>query len=246
MSDVGIGSHAVTRDRPVVLLHGLATNASRTSRETGFVDLLEDSGRLVVAPDLPGHRGPHEPVDPAAYSDFEAQVLAELPEGPLDAVGFSLGARTLLVLAAEHPERFGRLVVAGVGANLFRRDGASRALADLLDPPPEVEVEVEVEASEHVPTAHHFLRLSAAIGQDVRALAALLRRPDPPEITPELLARIPHPAGGVLGGAASAGPVEPLADALADPTVSVLRGGDHFATPKAMGFVDAALRHLGC
>jgi len=230
--------------RPVVLLHGLATNAARTWLETGFVDLVGDLGRRVVAPDLPGHRGAGEPTDPAAYADFEAQVLAMLPEEPVDVVGFSLGARTLLLLAAEHPDRFGRLVVAGVGENLFRRDGSSRALADLLDPQGEGEVEVEDEGSALAPTVHHFRRLAAAIGQDVTALAALLRRPNPPEVTPTLLARVVHPTAVILGDADFAGPVEPLAEALPHATVTVLRGVDHFATPKAMGFIDAALDHL--
>ena len=234
-------------DGPVVLLHGLATNAARTWVETGFVDLVGDLGRPVVAPDLPGHRGPDESTDPESYRDFESQVLALLPDEPVDAVGFSLGARTLLLLAAGHPERFGRLVVAGVGANLFRRDGSSRVLADLLDPPAGIDGEGSIEgegSGEVVPLVHHFRQLAASIGQDPRALAALLRRPDPPEVTPELLARVTHPTAVVLGDRDVAGPVEPLAEALPRATTTVLRGVDHFATPKSMGFLDAALRHL--
>ncbi|HND55321.1 MAG TPA: hypothetical protein PLV92_23065, partial [Pirellulaceae bacterium] len=37
---------------PVLLLHGLATNAERTWRDTGWIDLVRDSGSSVIAPDL--------------------------------------------------------------------------------------------------------------------------------------------------------------------------------------------------
>src|SRR4051812_24780975 len=121
------------RTAPVLMLHGLATNAARTWVETGWVDLVKDAGRPVIAPDLLGHGTAPQPTDPAAYDGFEQYVVDLLPGEPVDVVGFSLGARTLLVLAAAHPDRFGKLVVAGVGANLFRRDGSSAALADALD-----------------------------------------------------------------------------------------------------------------
>lgn len=112
---------------PVLLLHGLATSANRTWRETGWIDLLQDEGRLVVAPDLPGHAVVDPPTDPDGYASFEADVWSHAPDEPFDAIGFSLGARTLLWLASEHPGRIRRLVVAGVGANLFRHDDTSDA-----------------------------------------------------------------------------------------------------------------------
>ncbi len=36
-----------------------------------------------------------------------------------------MGARVLLTIASDQPDRFDRLVVAGVGANLFRDDPAT-------------------------------------------------------------------------------------------------------------------------
>lgn len=238
--------------RPVLLLHGLATNATRTWGETGWIDLLGDAGRTVIAPDLLGHGSAPQPRDPAAYDAFEDSVLALLPDEPVDAVGFSLGARTLLVLAAAHPERFGRLVVAGVGANLFRQDGSSAALADALsgdghagstgdgsDEPAD-----DDDAAEPHPMVHHFRQLAASSGQSIEALVALLRRPNPPRLDAEVLARVTHPTLVVLGDRDFAGPADPLVEALPNATLVTLRGVDHFATPKAMGFLDAAFRHL--
>lgn len=219
---------------PVVLLHGLATNARRTWRETGWIDLLGDMGRTVVAPDLPGHGDGEQPTDAAAYADFEADTLARLPDEPFDGVGFSLGARTLLAIAATHPDRVRRLVVAGVGANLVRHDGASRLLADALG---------ESDTGTDDPLVHHFEALARSSGQSIGALRALLTRPNPPDMA-ELLPRVHQEVLVVLGEHDFAGPAEPLLDLLPDARLVTLRGVDHFATPKAMGFLDAGLDFL--
>lgn len=217
---------------PVVLVHGLATNAARTWRDNGWIDLLADQGRTVVAPDLLGHGSAPAPHDPAAYATLEDHLAAQLPDEQVDAIGFSLGARSLLVLACRTPERFRRLVVAGVGANLFRHDDASPladAFAGEADPPP---------------WADYFLRQAVAAGCDPAALAALLRRPATDGITDEGLARITAPVLVVLGDADFVGPADPLLDRLPDARLVTLRGVDHFATPKSFGFIDAALDFL--
>lgn len=216
--------------QPVLLLHGMATNAERTWRETGWIDLLTDFGAEVLAPDLLGHGSAPQPTDPAAYYGFEQYVLDMLGDEPVYAVGFSLGARTLLALAIEHPERFARIVVAGVGANLFRRDGSSAALA------------AAIESDSDEPMVHHFRQLAASCGQSLEALTALLRRPNPPEVTEERLADMTVPTLVVLGDQDFAGPADPLVDALPNVTFVPLRGVDHFSTPKQMGFIDATLR----
>jgi len=223
-----LGSYAV-RALPVVLLHGLATSSRRTWRETGWIDLLEDAGRDVVAPDLPGHGGA-----PAAL-DLEAATEAHLPPGPCDAVGFSLGARVLLGMAAAHPNRFNRLVVAGVGANLFRLDPEHArmircALAGDVDP--------------DNPVAHHFAALADNPDVDNEAVVALLDQPRSP-LAAEDLARIDLPVLVVLGDQDFAGPADPLVEALPDARLVTLSGVDHFATPKDFGFLDAALDFLG-
>ena len=105
----------MTASTPVVLLHGFATSSARTWWENGWLDLLKEAGREPVAIDILGHGNADKPHDPAAYADLEGWVAERLPDGPLDAIGFSLGARLLL----------------GVGLNLrgilrflqrFRRD----------------------------------------------------------------------------------------------------------------------------
>lgn len=215
-------------DPAVLLLHGLATSSRRTWRETGWIDLLEDAGRSVIAPDLPGHGG----APPAP--DLEAAVAAHLPHQRCDAVGFSLGARILLGLAARDPARFGRLVVAGVGENLFREDRARAAM---------IRRAIAGDAEPDNPVAHHFAALAADPDVDGEAVVAMLAQPQP-ALGPVELAAIELPVLVVLGDRDFAGPPDRLVEALPQATLVTLRGVDHFATPKDFGFVDAALDFL--
>ena len=222
-------------DAPVVLLHGLATSAARTWGENGWLDIIGDSGRTVIAPDLPGHGAPPQPREPEAYADLAAQVAAGLPAdvGPVDAVGFSLGAKLLLQMAVAEPDRFSHLVVAGVGANLFRHDSSGLVAAALRG-----------EGDPANPVARYFATLAAHPDSDAQALAALMTAPQPP-LTPEMLAAVACPVLVVLGDRDFAGPADPLVEALPDAKLVTLRNTDHFATPKNFAFIDATLGFLG-
>ncbi len=218
---------------PVALVHGFATSSARTWGDNGWLDLLADSGRTTIPIDLLGHGSADKPHDPAAYDAMEALVLAQLPEEPVDAIGFSLGARVLLTLACEHPERFGRLVLTGVGANLLRSEGSDIILRA-----------IEGDGDATNPVVQYFAALAQQPGVDRAALAACLQSPRP-ALTPELLACVQLPVLVVIGDKDFAGPGEPLADALPQAELVTLRNVDHFATPKDFGAIDAALDFLG-
>jgi len=220
---------------PVVLLHGLATSAARTWGENGWIDLIKESGRPVLAIDLLGHGDADKPHDPEAYEQLEALVAAQLPDEPVDIIGFSLGARTALALAIENPARFRKIVVAGVGANLFRDDeerraGIARGVAG--DPDPEDR------------TSAYFAQLAESPEIDRDALAALLRRKRALPVTVEGLAGVTNPVLVVLGDQDFAGPADPLLEALPNATFLRLRRADHFSTPKDFGFIDGALQFI--
>ena len=216
----------------VLLLHGFATSAARTWGENGWLDVLGDTGRTVLAPDLLGHGTAPKPHDPEAYSDLAGAVAETLPDTPIDAVGFSLGARTLLQLAVRRPAQFRRLVVAGVGANLFRPERSNaiqRALRGQADPAD--------------PVARYFAGLAAHPDADPEALVALTEAGGRP-LTPGELGAVTCPTLVVLGEHDFAGPADPLVDALPDARLVTLPRTDHFATPKAFGFMDATLDFL--
>ena len=119
---------------PVVLVHGWGGSFESTWQRSGFTALLEDAGLQVIGVDLLGHGTAPKPHDPEAYADLTERLLDALPDQPVDAIGFSLGAMTLLRLAIAQPHRFNRIVLAGVGANLFDRDEAgTRAIVAGLE-----------------------------------------------------------------------------------------------------------------
>ena len=227
---------SVPTDPPVVLIHGLATSSARTWGETGWLDLLADAGREVVTVDLPGHGGRASLADEAEYARVEEIISAELPDGPVDAVGFSAGARILLSLAVDRPERFGRLVLAGIGANVIRSDDHD-AFAGALSA-------ADVASDDADPIVHHFAELARSSGTDLDAVTAMMRRIRTP-LTDDDLARVTADVLVVIGDRDFAGPGEPLAERIPNARLVVLPGVDHFATPKSMGFLGAGLDHLG-
>jgi pimeloyl-ACP methyl ester carboxylesterase len=219
---------------PIVLVHGLATSSARTWGETGWLDLLADAGRTTIPIDLPGHGTAMSVDDPTVVADLEGWVIDRLPDESVAAVGFSLGARILLTVAAAHPDRFERLVVAGVGRNLFEHDSArgeriARAIAGDADPDD--------------PEAGHFHALADAPDIDRQVLAELMTRPRP-HLDAAVLSTVAMPVLVVCGDQDFAGPAEPLVEALPDARLVTLRRTDHFATPKSFDFLDAALDFL--
>lgn len=216
-------------DTPVVLIHGFATSAERTWREPGWLDLISEAGRPVIAVDLLGHGNAPKPHDPSEYERLEEAVLAELPEQPVDAIGFSMGARVLLMLASTHPERFRRIVLAGIGKNVFAREGGdaiARAVEGDFDPDNMV--------------LAHFNSLGNTPDNDPAALAAFMRRESPP-LTRQDLARVTAPALVVVGEQDFVMPADELVEALPNARFLLLPRVDHFGTPKDFTFIDEAL-----
>jgi pimeloyl-ACP methyl ester carboxylesterase len=219
---------------PIVLVHGWGGSFDATWHDNGFTQLLRDAGRDVVRVDLLGHGTAPKPHDPEAYADLTTRVTDALPDRPVDAIGFSLGAITLLRLATREPQRFNRLVLAGIGQSVFDSDNSrtERIIAALDgrgDPDDNL--------------SRLFVQYANQRGNDVVALKAVLNRPAAP-MSPEMLATVTCPTLVVIGDRDFAGPGEPLAEALPNATLRTLRNVDHFATPEAFGFIDAALAFL--
>jgi pimeloyl-ACP methyl ester carboxylesterase len=222
-------------EEPILLVHGFASSFERNWREPGWVDVLEEEGRRVIGVDLLGHGEAEKPTDPEAYAHLERWVEAALPaEGQVDAVGFSLGGQLLLRVASYAPERFRRIVVGGVGENIFasgRADSAAQAIED--GQPGESDHEA----------AGAFARFAQAPGNEPAALAACLRRPHEP-VTEEQLAKVKVPVLLVLGDRDFVGSADRLLAALPDAKLASLAGADHFGTPKDFRFIDAAVAFL--
>jgi pimeloyl-ACP methyl ester carboxylesterase len=216
---------------PVVLVHGWGGSFATTWQSTGFTMLLEDAGRQVIGIDLLGHGTAPKPHSPDDYADLGARVLEALPPGQVDAIGFSLGAMTLLGIACEQPQRFRRLVLAGIGRNVFEDDPARTQL---------IVAALEGTGAADDQLGRVFANYAHQPGNDAVALAAIMKRVRTP-LTPEQVAAATCRTLVVIGDRDFAGPGDPLAQALPDARLVTLRNVDHFATPEAFGFIDAAL-----
>jgi pimeloyl-ACP methyl ester carboxylesterase len=219
----------------VVLVHGWGGSFADTWQRSGFTELLADAGRAVIGVDLLGHGSAPKPHDPEAYADLTGRVEDALPDEPVDAIGFSLGAITLLRLACRAPERFHRLVLAGIGRNVFERDDEARA---------RIVAALEGRADPDDQLARHFAQYAKQPGNDPVALALIMRQPAGAPLTDELLARVTCPVLVAIGDRDFAGPGDPLVERLPHATLRVLRNVDHFATPESFEFIDAALEFL--
>jgi pimeloyl-ACP methyl ester carboxylesterase len=221
---------------PIVLVHGWAGSFRRTWGDTPLLPLLEDAGREVIGVDLLGHGEAPKPHDPAAYADLTLRVIEALPEGPVCAVGFSMGSLTLLQLACRQPDRFERLVVSGVGETVLgARTDSGTKVAEIIrgggDP---------ADTAMQALAGHAF-----EPGNDPEALACCMERPSPPDpITYERIGAITAKALVVIGDNDFAGPADKLAAAFPDGTLKVLKNTDHFATPESFPFIDAVLDFL--
>jgi pimeloyl-ACP methyl ester carboxylesterase len=98
----------------VVWLHGWA----RQSRDfAAAAQRLADRGIASVALDLPGFGSspaPHTAGGARHYAELIAPTLREIADGPLVLVGHSFGGRIAVVVASQHPDLVGELVLTGV------------------------------------------------------------------------------------------------------------------------------------
>lgn len=236
----------MTPDAPAadqaVLVHGWGGSFATTWQRNGFAALLEDAGREVIGVDLLGHGTAPKPHDPDAYGDLTERVLDALPEEPVDAVGFSLGAITLLRLAIARPDRVNRLVLAGIGANVIPGSddhrGTDAIVAGLES------VAAGGDPGELDTTVRLFTQYASQPGNDLEALTACMRRAPAETITPAHLQAVTCPVLVVVGDCDFVHPGDELAAAFPDGRCRTLRNVDHFATPEAFGFFDAALEFL--
>jgi pimeloyl-ACP methyl ester carboxylesterase len=127
-------------ERPVLLVHGFASNADATWDATGWLRSLEEAGRGAVAIDLRGHGSSSKPTDAQSYSaEILAQDLIAILDaeelGMVDVVGYSMGSQVSRQFAVSHPDRVSRLALGGIGpTEPFRTVGAGLLRSALLDP----------------------------------------------------------------------------------------------------------------
>ena len=222
--------------RPIVLLHGCGGSFESAFAKTGWPDAIRASGREPFAVHLPGHGVIPAPHEPAHYADLTALLLPALPPGDFDVIGFSLGAKLALELALRIPNRIGRVVLGGVGDNVFAPESIGEMAARALESGPTADTPPPVLA---------FLRTWEPQRNDALAVAAILRRPPNPVFTRERLGTISLPLLIVNGtedpvGRASAALVGSLPNAM----LKTIDGAGHFDLTAQPLFIRHAIDFL--
>jgi len=226
-----------TTPLPVLLVHGWAGSYERTWLRSGISDLLSDIGRNVLPYDLPGHGAARKSHDPNDYRDLAGDVLARVDaHGPVDAVGFSLGAITLLRALIRSPQSFNRVVLAGIGDGVFQPHDPTRSERILSG--------LEGRAEPGDITARIFGKIGNEAHNDPRALAAVLRRPREAPIDEQQLGAVSNCVLLAIGDKDFSAPADRLVASLPQSRLVTLRGIDHFRTPDSVEFIDAVLNFL--
>ena len=218
--------------RPVVLLHGYASNRTEGWRRMGWYGAFERKRIRVLAVDWRGHGDSAKPHDPQAYTREQMigdvfALLDRLGIGRADLFGYSMGARLAIRAALAQPDRVPDLILGGIGERLFRPADATGALAAAM------EAENPDVISE--PLLRSFRAFADEQGEDRLALAACARGGDY-GVTHELLAGVRARCLVVAGARDElAGDPQALAASIPGARATALPGCDHFsAIPHAL------------
>jgi len=220
----------------VLLVHGFATSRAENWRRLGWYGAFERKNYRLVAFDLRGHGESEKPHDPAAYGR-EALVadivglMDHLGLGRVDLMGYSMGARLSLQVAAAHPDRVANLIVGGIGGRMLQppptpAPGAMTMAEAMRAEDPEAITEK---------TLKGFRLFADQQGEDRLALAAFSQGRGEATDAGELAA-ITAPTLVVAGSRDEmAGDPQALADAIPGAKAVTLPACDHFsAIPHAL------------
>lgn len=230
--------HRLGQGRPVVLLHGLFSDAQTNWIRFGHAQRLADAGFQAIMPDLRAHGLSVRPHDPAAYPNDalvrDAKALIDhLGLQDYDLGGFSLGARTAVrcVLQGLAPRR---LVLGGMG--LEGLAGWARRAAFFID------------AIDRFDTVKHgdpaFMAVAFMKTQKVDQVAARLLLQSVDDTEPAELAGVKMPTLVVCGDKDSDnGSPQALAEALPDARLERVPG-THMSSVTEPALGEAIVRFL--
>lgn len=212
--------------RPIVLLHGFASNRNENWRRLGWYGAFERKNIRFIAPDMRGHGESSKPHEPEAYAREKLvgdvfALLDHLNIAKADVMGFSMGTRIAMGAALADPKRVDLLILGGIGGKLFDPPLAGNPMA----------VAMEAESIDAIsePLLKSFRQFADEQGEDRLALAALTRAPYA-QFTRETVSQI---ANETLVAAGSrdvlAGDPGELARAMPNAKSATLPGCDHFS-----------------
>lgn len=128
----------VGQGRPVILLHGLFSDAHMNWIKFGHAERIAAEGFRVIMPDLRAHGLSGKPHEPLHYPQLVLvrdlyELIEQLELSEFDLGGFSLGARTVIeaVIGGLRPRR---AILAGTGLEVLTNwDSRSRFYIEAID-----------------------------------------------------------------------------------------------------------------
>lgn len=226
---------------PVVLIHGFASTHVVNWVNPGWVRLLRDARRRVIALDNRGHGQSDKPHQPSAYSSdiMAGDVLALLDHLQIwqaDVIGYSMGARISAHLALAAPARVRRLVLGGLGIHLIEGAGLPPGIAAAMEAPGLADLTD--------PVQRMFRAFADANRSDRVALAACIRG-SRQVLGAADLARIAQPVLVAIGTQDEvSGAARPLAALMPHAHVLDIEGRDHNRAVGDAGFKAGVLQFL--
>jgi pimeloyl-ACP methyl ester carboxylesterase len=239
---VTIAFEEVGRGVPIVLVHGFASNRVTNWKRPGWYETLTRAGRRVIALDCRGHGESEKPHDEKAYDERVMardviHLLDHLGIKMAEVMGYSMGGFITLDLLMEHPQRFGRAVIGGVGENYFApvTVNVDSVVEALLAPSAEAIAD---------PVSRQFRTFAESQGNDLQALAACFRRKRKPYGLDQL-AQITHQVLVVAGDKdAMIGSPQALANAIPNAKLVLVKDRDHMLTVGDKVYKDAVTDFL--
>ena len=227
--DAGPSGTNGSRQLPVLLIHGFASNVATNWIAPQWVTTLQAAGHRVVAIDNRGHGESEKLYDLASYSspimaEDAYRLIGHLGIERCHIMGYSMGARISAFLAMSHPDRIAKVVFGGMGANMVRGMAGTGPVAAALEAPSLDDVTN--------PTARTFRIFAEQTKSDLKALAACIRSSRAP-ITAEMVATISNEVLVAVGeDDVIAGPAEDLAKLMPRARAFKIPKRDHM---KAVG-----------
>lgn len=223
---------------PIVLVHGYCSDYELNWVGSRWQEALTRDGRLVLGLDCRGHGRSEKPHDPAAYdrrtmAGDVVRLLDHLDIADADYLGYSMGARIGLDAVIDHPDRFGRAILGGLGQ--WGRGGRSDVIARRM----------RGDESVQDPAAEMFYRFAAARPvNDLEALACCILGPQR-ALTGAELASISVPVAIMAGERDPIARGAPeLAAQVPGARFVVIAGRDHMNAVPARQFKEAAIEFL--
>lgn len=228
--------------KPVVAVHGFASNGVVNWVATGWVETLNKAGYQVVTIDNRGHGASEKRYEASVYGAPDmardvANLIEHLGFETVALIGYSMGARISAFVCIQNPEKIACAIFGGLGANMP---------TPTLDAP-EIIDGLNAGALSQVthPSARQFRIFAEHTKSDLKALAACMAG-SRTLVPVEDLKRISVPVLVAVGSEDEvSGPAQPLADLLPNGEALTIDRRDHMRATGDPQFKRGALEFLG-